>query len=233
MMMNDDDLKGHTFLRYDGELSNLHLMVSEMGGLVLDQLVAALDAVARQDAEAAQKVMGNDIFVDRLEVIGDAEIIRVISQNAPMASDLRLIITVSKSISDLEKIGDEAVRIAGILLDMQKVGMNGMSSDLALALKEVGQLALANLRAALALFEVWSEDQALSVIEGHRQMDGHFQRELQRAMSSIVENKIKVEMAVSFVLIAKSFDRITHHALNLAEYALFEMEGVDLRLIQP
>lgn len=231
--MTDDVVRGHTFKRYDGELSNLHLMVSEMGGVVLEQLVAALDAFSRQDAIAARKVMDNDIYVDQLEVEGDAEIIRVISRNSPLATDLRLIITVSKSISDLEKIGDEAVRIAGILLEIKGAGQGEMSKEFALELKDVGQLALANLRSALALFEVWNEEQALKVIEGHRQMDGQFQRELQRAMTCIMENKMDLALAVSFVLVAKSLDRITHHALNLAEYALFEMKGVDLRVIQP
>ena len=231
--MNDDFVKAHTFKRYDGELSSLHLMVSEMGGVVLDQLVSALEAFYRQDVEAARRVMDNDIHVDRLEVEGDAEIIRVISRNSPMASDLRLIITVSKSISDLEKIGDEAVRIAGILLDIMNSVHGGMGSDLVLELKEVGQLALANLKTALELFEHWNEEQALSVIEGHRHMDGQFQQELQRAMTCIMEDKMDLPLAVAFVLVAKSLDRITHHALNLAEYALFEMKGVDLRVIQP
>lgn len=72
--MTDDVVRGHTFKRYDGELSNLHLMVSEMGGVVLEQLVAALDAFSRQDAIAARKVMDNDIYVDQLEVEGDARL---------------------------------------------------------------------------------------------------------------------------------------------------------------
>lgn len=231
--MSDARVKEHTFKRYDGELSNLHLMVTEMGGVVFDQLVAALDAFFRQDARAARKVLDNDILVDRLEVEGDAEIIRVISRNSPMASDLRLIITVSKSISDLEKIGDEAVRIAGILLEINDQEQGGISHEWALELKEVGELALANLKSALELFDVWSEEQALMVIEGHRQMDSQFQRELQRAMTCIMENKMDLALAVSFVLVAKSLDRITHHALNLAEYALFETKGIDVRVIQP
>lgn len=231
--MSDALVKEHTFKRYDGELSNLHLMVTEMGGVVFDQLVAALDAFFRQDARAARKVLDNDIQVDRLEVEGDAEIIRVISRNSPMASDLRLIITVSKSISDLEKIGDEAVRIAGILLEINDQERGGISHEWALELKDVGELALANLKSALELFDVWSEEQALMVIEGHRQMDSQFQRELQRAMTCIMENKMDLALAVSFVLVAKSLDRITHHALNLAEYALFEMKGIDVRVIQP
>ncbi len=231
--MSDALVKEHTFKRYDGELSNLHLMVTEMGGVVFDQLVAALDAFFRQDARAARKVLDNDIQVDRLEVEGDAEIIRVISRNSPMASDLRLIITVSKSISDLEKIGDEAVRIAGILLEINDQEQGGISHEWALELKDVGELALANLKSALELFDVWSEEQALMVIEGHRQMDSQFQRELQRAMTCIMENKMDLALAVSFVLVAKSLDRITHHALNLAEYALFEMKGIDVRVIQP
>lgn len=231
--MTDDVLTGHTFKRYDGELSNLHLMVCEMGGVVIDQLVAALDAFSRQDAMAARKVIDNDIYVDQLEVEGDAEIIRVISRNSPLATDLRLIITVSKSISDLEKIGDEAVRIAGILLEIKGAEQGSMSKELALELRDFGQLALANLRSALALFEVWNEEQALRVIEGHRQMDGHFQQQLRRAMTCTMENKMDLALAVSLVLVAKSLDRITHHALNLSEYALFEMKGVDLRVIQP
>ena len=231
--MSDARVKEHTFKRYDGELSNLHLMVTQMGGVVFDQLVAALDAFFRQDARAARKVLDNDILVDRLEVEGDAEIIRVISRNSPMASDLRLIITVSKSISDLEKIGDEAVRIAGILLEINDQKQGGISHEWALELKEVGELALANLKSALELFDVWSEEQALMVIEGHRQMDSQFQRELQRAMTCIMENKMDLALAVSFVLVAKSLDRITHHALNLAEYALFETKGIDVRVIQP
>lgn len=231
--MNDEIVKGHTFKRYDGELSNLHLMVSEMGCVVLDQLVAALDAFSEQDTEAARQVLSNDIYVDRLEVEGDAEIIRVISRNSPMASDLRSIITVSKSISDLEKIGDEAVRIAGILLEIKSMRQGRMNNDLVLELNEIGKLALANLRSALALFEDWDEEQALSVIEGSRQMDSQFQRGIQRAMTSIKEKKMDLSLAVSFVLVAKSLDRITHHALNLAEYALFEMKGVDIRVIQP
>lgn len=229
----NDGIKGHTFKRFDGELSNLHLMVAEMGALVLDQLEAALDAFARQDVVAARRVMENDIHLDRLEAVGDAEIIRVISQNAPLASDLRVVITVSKSISDLEKIGDEAVIIAGILEDIQRAGKGYMNAELALELRDVGQIALKNLRSALGLFDVWSEDEAVSVIEGHRQMDGHFQRELRRAMTCIIENNLDLGLAVSFVLVTKSLDRITHHALNLAEYALFEMKGVDLRGIQP
>ena len=231
--MSDARVKEHTFKRYDGELSNLHLMVTQMGGVVFDQLVAALDAFFRQDARAARKVLDNDILVDRLEVEGDAEIIRVISRNSPMASDLRLIITVSKSISDLEKIGDEAVRIAGILLEINDQKQGGISHEWALELKEVGELALANLKSALELFDVWSEEQALMVIEGHRQMDSQFQRELHRAMTCIMENKMDLALAVSFVLVAKSLDRITHHALNLAEYALFETKGIDIRVIQP
>lgn len=226
-------VKNHTFKRYDGELSNLHLMVSEMGVLVVEQLDAALDAFSRQDIEAARTVMENDIAVDCMEVAGDAEIIRVISRNSPMASDLRLIIAVSKSISDLEKIGDEAVRIAAILLDIQAAGHGSMTSDLALELRDVGQLALENLKSALALFESWNEERALKVIEGHRQMDGQFQLELKRAMTCIMENRMELGLAVSFVLVAKSLDRITHHALNLAEYAIFEAKGVDIRLTQP
>jgi phosphate transport system protein len=96
----------------------------------------------------------------------------------------------------------------------------------------IGEMALSNYLSAVELFEAWDETKALRVIEGHRQMDGEFQSELQRLMSSIKANTIDIGLAVSLALVAKALERITHHAQNLAEYAMFEREGVDLRLNQ-
>lgn len=223
----------HTFRRYDGELTSLHQIVLEMGEAALSQLAGALSAFREGDLEAARNVISKDAELDRLEVSGDAEIIRVISRNAPQACDLRRIITVSKSVSDLEKIGDEAVRIASILLEIERADAGSIGIDLIAEVSRVGDMALDHLRTALGLFEVWDLSQAYSVCEGHRQMDGVFRQELHRVMTEIFENRFDVSLAVSFVLVTKSLDRVAHHASNLAEYAIFEMSGDDVRLTQP
>ena len=226
-------VEGHTFKRFDGELSHLQGLVLEMGDLVHRQIEDALTAFKTQNLELAQTVMGRDIHIDHLEVEADAEIINIIARHCPVGSDLRVVIAVSKSVSDLEKIGDEAVRIASLLMQLNGSLGGTLNPDLIADIDRIGGMALANYSSALELFEEWDEAKALRVIEGHRQMDGEFQSELQRLMTCIMEESIDIGLAVNLVLVAKSLDRITHHALNLAEYAMFEIEGIDLRRTQP
>lgn len=222
----------HIFQRFDGELSHLHDLVLEMGGIVHQQLKDALEAFKTQNLAMAQQVMSRDPQVDSLEVQADAAIINVIARHSPLGSDLRTVITVSKSVSDLEKIGDEAARIAHLQTQISREDHGTLNRVLVAEIDRIGEMALSNYLSAVELFEAWDETKALRVIEGHRQMDGEFQSELQRLMSSIKANTIDIGLAVSLALVAKALERITHHAQNLAEYAMFEREGVDLRLNQ-
>ena len=226
-------IEGHTVKRYDGELSHLHYLVLEMGGLVIQQIRDALTAFKEGDVNLARKVANRDVEVDRLEVQADEETVRVIARRCPMGSDLRVVITVSKSVSDLERIGDEAVRIASLVTQMFGGHYNGEASNhLAQLVRDVdriGGMALSSIQYAVELFDVWDEDKALKVITSHREMDGEFQSELRRVMTYIMEDSRNIGYAVSMVLLAKSLDRITHHARNLAEYAIFEIKGVDIR----
>jgi phosphate transport system protein len=224
--------QGHTFKRYDGELQQLHERVLLMGGLAHRQLRDALDAIGTQDRALAERVILRDVDVDRLEVEGDEAILELIARRCPLGPDLRVVITVSKSISDLEKIGDEAVRIVSLMGQIHEAE-GELGDAVKYEIERIGSMALANFRKALDLFEVWDESKAQSVIEGHRGIDGEFQSELRRVMTYITEDSIRIGQAVSLVLIAKSLDRISHHAQNLAEYALFEMKGVDVRVVQP
>jgi phosphate transport system protein len=178
-------------------------------------------------------VIDGDAEVDALEAAGDALILQVISRNSPQASDLRRVITVSKSVTDLEKIGDEAVRVASLLHEMDGVSTSVPVTGLRKAMEEVGRRALDLLQEALGLFEVWDQRRALAVIEGQRQMDGQFQQALRHVMMRIQDERLDLGLAIRFVLVAKSMDRVAHHALNLAEYALFAEQGEDLRVLQP
>lgn len=223
----------HTFRRFEGELSQLHFIVADMGAVVLRQLDQALCAFNAADLDLAQQVIDGDAEVDALEAAGDALILQVISRNAPQASDLRRVITVSKSVTDLEKIGDEAVRVASLLHEMDGVSTSVPVTGLRKAMEEVGRRALDLLQEALGLFEVWDQRRALAVIEGQRQMDGQFQQALRHVMMRIQDERLDLGLAIRFVLVAKSMDRVAHHALNLAEYALFAEQGEDLRVLQP
>ena len=113
----EHNINKHISGRFNQELENVRNHVLSMGGLVEQQLNSALDAVSRNDAELAQKVRQNDYKVNAMEVSIDEECTRIIARRQPAASDLRLVIAIAKTIADLERIGDEAERIAKVALD--------------------------------------------------------------------------------------------------------------------
>lgn len=225
--------QGHIFERYDAELTHLHDVVGTMGGLVLQQLGEALAAFHSQDLTLASQVMSRDIEIDRMEVAADESILELIARRCPLGPDLRVVITVSKSVSDLEKIGDEAVRIVSLMDQIAHDSAGGVPAALQAEVEQLGVMAMQSLRDAVGLFAMWDEDKAIEVIAIHSKMEGEFQSELRRLISYIMTDTIDAGMAVGMVMVAKSLERITHHAQNLAEYALFEVKGVDIRAKQP
>ena len=225
--------EGHIFKRYDGELSHLHYLVLEMGGLVVNQVHDALVAFKTRDTVLAQKVVDRDGEVDRLEVDADDEIVQLLAKRCPVSADLRLVIAVSKSVSDLERIGDEAVRIAGLV--MQLFGHEGSdpNSQMLRDVNRMGDMALTSLQHAIEVFDVWDEAKAFRVIANHREMDEEFQSDLRHLLTYVMEDSRNIGYAIGVVLVIKALERIGHHAQNLAEYVIFQVQGEDIRHQQP
>jgi phosphate transport system protein len=226
-------IEGHIFKRYDGELNHLHYLVLEMGGLVINQVHDALLAFKTRDCALARRVVDLDGEVDRLEVGADDEIVELLVRRCPVSSDLRLVIAVSKGVSDLERIGDEAVRIAGLVV--QLFGQEGAdpNSRMLRDVDRMGGMALASLRQAVEVFDVWDEAKALHVIASHQEMDEEFQSDLRHLLTYVLEDTRNIGYAIGVVLVIKALERIGHHAQNLAEYAIFQVRGEDVRHRQP
>jgi phosphate transport system protein len=226
--------EGHIFKRYDGELEHLHYLIAEMGSLVVNQLRDALEAFKTRDPLLAQKVVEADAAVDRLEVAADDKIVELIARRCPVSADLRLVIAVSKSVSDLERIGDEAVRIAGLVA--QVFGQEGGSDPNIRMMRDVhrmGEMALTSLWQAIEVFDQWDEAKARRVIENYREMDEEFQADLRHLLTYVLEDSRNIGYAIGVVLVIKALERIGHHAQNLAEYAVFQAQGEDIRHRQP
>ncbi len=219
----------HTVKRYDGELNHLHYLVLEMGALVLRQIGDALAAFKSRDMVLARQVVAQDREVDLMEVRADDEIVKLIARRSPVGSDLRMVMAVSKSISDLERIGDEAVRIASLAI--QIFGPEGSDPSLQLLrdVDKMGKLALTCLREALEVFEVWDEAKALHVIANYKEMDEEFQADLRHLLTYIIQDSRNIGYAISVVLVIKALERIGHHAHNVAEYVIFQVRGEDIR----
>jgi phosphate transport system protein len=226
-------LEGHTLRRYDGELNTLHLLVLEMGGLVLDQCQLALEALKRGNLEDTRRVLARETEVDGLEIKLDEEVWSVVSRRAPVARDLRVVMAFSKAATDLERIGDEAARIAGTTLAVYDDEMRRPSRKLMRDVQTMGKLAIGMLRDAVALFDSFDLAMAEGLIRRHADLDAEFQSSLRRLTTFILEDARNVGHAINVVLLVKALERIGDQARNLAEYIIYLVRGEDVRKAEP
>lgn len=221
--------EGHIVRRYDGELSHLHYLVLEMGALTLTQVRDAREALCERDMKLAQQVIAREKEVDACELRADSEIVQLIALRTPVGSDLRLVFAVAKSITDLERIGDEAARVAHI--GMQLFASDGAEPNPVLLhdIASMGALAVGQLENALRVVDRWDGALAEELLDAHQDLDFEFQAAFRRLMTFIMEDARNIGFAVNIVLIIKAFERIGEHAQNLAEYVLYQVAGTDVR----
>lgn len=226
-------LEGHTVRRYDGELGHLHLLALEMGGLVLYQTQQALAALRHKDLGIARAVMERDRQVNNLEVATDDAVITVIARRAPVARDLRAVMALSKIATDLERIGDDAVRIAHLALAIYGNEHHDPSTHLLRDVHTMGKLVTGMLKRALEALDDLGADKARALIAEQYELDMEFQAGFRRLITFIMEDPRNVGHAINIVLISKALERIGDHARTIAEYVVYQAEGKDIRLDQP
>jgi len=220
----------HTYKRLDGELSHLRLLMTTMGHEVYGQLKQALTAFKTGNHELAREVKSRDDKVDQLEVETDREILDLLARNSPFGSDLREALTVLKSVGELEKIGDEATRIASlVLLENNVEQLGALNTEQIREIEKVAGMVLSHYESAFGLFENWDEHQAQQIIEGYRLMNGLFELGLTRTVAHMKAGHLSVDQGILLALLSRSLERIAHHSVNLAEYGIYEVTGIDLR----
>jgi phosphate transport system protein len=222
-------MEGHTVQRFDGELSNLHLMILEMGGLVVDQVNLALRALREKDTAAAQLVVHREPRIDAMEVKLDDEVVTVIARRCPVARDLRITTAISKAVTDLERIGDEAARLAHLVISIYDSESSDPSSHLLRDTINMGRLAHGMLSEALEIFDSLNADKAEAMVKNHGELDAEFQSSLRRLTTFLLEDARNIGHTVNIVLILKALERIGDHARNIAEYVIYLIKGEDVR----
>jgi len=222
-------LEGHTVRRYDGELNTLHLLVLEMGGLVLDQCKLALESLKTGDLEATRRVLSREAQVDALELKLDDNVWWVVGRRGPVARDLRVVMAFSKAITDLERIGDEAARIANTTLSVYDDEVRRPSRKLLRDVHTMGKIAIGMLQDAVALYDTYDLASAEGLLRRHAELDVEFQSSLRRLSTFILEDARNVGHAINAVLLVKAVERIGDHARNLAEYVIYLVRGEDVR----
>jgi len=220
------ELGQHISQRYNHELEDIRSKVLKMGGLVEEQSVNALKSLLEFDKELAKKVAKGDDKINTMEVDIDDDCTHVIARRQPAASDLRLIIAVVKVITDLERIGDEAAKIAGYSKKLaKKPTVNGMHSELS----HLSELVLGILHDSLDAFARLDADQAISILEGENKVNKELDNLSRLLITHMMEDPRSIKSALRINWCARSIERISAHSQNICEYVIFLVKGKDVR----
>ena len=219
----------HLSTQFDNELSGISTRVLEMGGLVEAQVAQAVCALSTFDAELATQVLRDEERVNMMEIEIDHDLSSIIARRQPTARDLRLLIAVSKTIANLERIGDEAARIARTA---QRLLNAGMSSRLRLPVADLhyeSELATKQLRNALDAFARLDVEAAVEVLRHDDQIDQEFDGLMRKLITYMMEDPRTISSAIDLVFVAKAIERVGDHAKNLAEQIIYIVKGTDVR----
>ena len=219
----------HLSTQFDAELGAISNRVLEMGGLVESQVVRAIHALTTFNGDDAADVLQVEERVNQMEVEIDRDLSGIIARRQPTARDLRLLIAVSKSIANLERVGDEAARIARTV---QRLINTGVSTRLRLPVSDLGfeaELAIAQLRKALDAFARLDTAKALEVLKQDDQIDQEFDGLLRKLITYMMEDPRTISSSIDLVFVAKAIERVGDHAKNLAEAIIYVVKGTDVR----
>jgi phosphate transport system protein len=217
----------HTSKQFDAELEAVRARVLQMGGLVESQIRLALEALANGDIALMHRVIADDHRVNALEVEIDETCSQIIARRQPAAGDLRMVMTVIKTITDLERIGDEAqkiARMAELLSQKERFNLPRYSE-----IKHAAELALEMLRKSLDSFARLDLSIAAQVVRQDDQVDEEFRAILRYLITFMMEDPRTISTSLEILFVAKAIERIGDHAKNMAEYVVYMVKGRDVR----
>ena len=224
-------MSDHLSKQFDLELESIRTHILEMGGLVENQLNKAIEAFATGNREDMRHIIADDARVDQFEVEIDAECTRLIAKRQPTAGDLRLVMSISRIITDLERSGDKAVKIAKMsrnLYEDHKSTIPRLSD-----IRHCGQMAVHMLRRSLDALARMDADAARALIGDDQKIDETFNGIMRQLITYMMEDPRTIGEALDIVWIAKAIERVGDHASNIAENVVYIVSGNDIRHTAP
>ncbi len=217
----------HTYKKFDADLESARASVLEMGGLVEEQVNKAVEALITGNTKLAEEVIANDHKINLLEVATDEACTRIIALRQPAAVDLRMILTIVKTITDLERIGDEAAKIARFAIKVY-------DSDRILTpryneIKYMSGLAVRMLRESLDAFARLDVSGAAGVARQDIEVDEEFHLITRHLITYMMEDPRTISTFIDLLFVVKAIERIGDHAKNMSEYVVFMVKGKDVR----
>jgi phosphate transport system protein len=221
--------KEHIVKRFDQELGKLRSQVLEMGGLVEDQISRALSALDDEDLDLAREVIDRERAVNDMDVNADEVSVNLIALRQPVGTDLRMIMSLAKSVTDLERIGDEAEKIARMALRLYGGENSVPNSNLLRDVGSMAKIAKAMLHECLDALARLDVEKAVDIAHGDAELDYEFQSALRRLVTYMMEDPRNIGHAIDIVFIIKALERVGDHAKNIAEYVIYLVKGQDVR----
>lgn len=226
MVMDITSHTHHISQQYNIELDTIRTHLSEMGGMAQRQVNDAIQALIDADIEKAEQVVRGDKNVNSMEMAIDEECVRILARRQPAASDLRLVIAVTKAITDLERIGDEASKIArqAIALHQDGVAPRGY-----IEVRHIGNYVSRMLQDALDAFARLDMEVALTVVETDRTVDMEYGTAMRELITFMMEDPRSISRVLNIMWSLRALERIGDHARNLAQYVIYLVNGADVR----
>jgi len=224
--MENLNITHHISRRYNQELEDIRNRVLAMGGLVEQQLQDTMLALEKLDGTLAEKVIEADHQVNAMEVAIDEECNLVLARRQPAASDLRLVVAVIKTITDLERIGDEAERIARMVGSL--VETEG-ASRLFTQIHSLGQHVRSMLSGALDAFAHLDTEKAVAVWSEDRAVDREYESLMRELMTYMMEDPRSIPSVFKAIFAARAIERIGDRSSNICEYVIYLVKGKDVR----
>jgi phosphate transport system protein len=225
-MENDLHLSQHISKRFNQELEEVRNQVLKMGGLVEQQVNDGLIAILNGDTKLAQQVIDDDTKVNEMEVAIDENCTEILARRQPAASDLRLMVSIIKTITDLERIGDEA----------EKLGKNALqifsgqeASPQSLELRHLGESVKKMLNRSLNAYARMDVNEAINIIQSDKEINSEYDNVSRLLIVKMMEDPREIKNALRISWCARALERIGDHSKNICEYIVYLVKGKDVR----
>lgn len=225
--MDTNGTSQHISQQFDEEMENLRNQVLKMGGLVEQQINGAIEALQSTNASGAEKIILKDHKVNALEVNIDEACTQILARRQPAATDLRMVIAVIKTITDLERIGDEAEKIAKMALSLAEddAGFNTRYSGI----KHLGDQVKSMVHNVLDAYARLDVDAAVKVVRDDDEADKEYQDLIRMLITYMMEDPRSISEVLDVIWAARALERIGDHAKNIGEYVIYLVKGKDIR----
>jgi phosphate transport system protein len=224
--METADLSHHISRRFNEDLEQVRAKVLAMGGLVEALLAKSIHALVEGDSTLGQSVSTDDLAVNAMEVAIDEECSRILATRAPAAGDLRLVVAIIKTITDLERIGDEGEKIGNIAA---RLAAMERPENKYREIKHMSRLVAEMVRDALDAFARLDAKVALQVARRDRMVDEEYEAIQRQAITFMMEDPRSIRRALDVMWIVRALERVGDHAKNICEYVIYMVHGKDVR----